>query len=190
MRSNISRHAQFDGMAMCARVESVVKLAGKALTINHTEPEEVIMPPIPIRPGVYKIHAHIIGPGALMTATEYAVKYGAPVIVDRMNPLPIEQEWAIEPAEPVPGSPYAVRLATQEAAGLVTAEDKLWVNNVPRADWAKFTFEAVLGGVKILSEKGLAMRAGYRGSQIEFTPPQPEYQQTWTLEFVRPIDED
>lgn len=146
------------------------------------------MPPIPVKPGVYRIHAHIIGPGAQVTATEYAVKYGAPIIVDRPNPLPIEQEWTIEPAEPVPGSPYVIRLALQERAGLVIAEDKLWVNNVPREEWAKFTFETVLGGVKILSDKGLALRAGYRGSQIELVLPKPEFQETWTLEFIRPID--
>ncbi|MGW4891816.1 hypothetical protein ACWEQL_06055 [Kitasatospora sp. NPDC004240] len=148
------------------------------------------MPPIPIRPGIYKIHAHIIGPGALMTATEYAVQHGAPVIVDRFNPLPIEQEWAIEPAEQIPGAPYVLRLAAHDSAGLVVAEDKLFVNGVPRSDWAKFTFESVLGGVKILSEKGLAMSAGHRGQQIELAVPKPEFQQTWTLEFVRPIDEE
>ncbi|MFC5664545.1 hypothetical protein ACFP3U_16315 [Kitasatospora misakiensis] len=148
------------------------------------------MPPIPVRPGIYKIHAHIIGPGSLVTATEFAVKHGAPVITDRMNPLPIEQEWVIEPVEPAPGAPYVVRLAAHDAAALVIAEDKLFVNNVPRADSAKFTFEAVLGGVKIISEKGLAMRAGHRGAQIGLTEPKPEFQETWTLEFVRPIDED
>lgn len=146
------------------------------------------MPPIPIKPGIYKIHAHIIGPGTVLTATEYAVKYGAPVIVDRINPLPIEQEWAIEPAEPVPGAPYVIRLALQDAAGVVTAEDKLWVNNVPREEWAKFTFETVIGGVKVLSEAGLALNAGFRGQQADLVEPKPEFQQTWTLEFVRPID--
>ncbi|MFE7561624.1 hypothetical protein [Kitasatospora sp. NPDC057500] len=148
------------------------------------------MPPIPVRPGIYKVHAHIIGPGALVTATEYAVKHGAPVIVDRFNPLPIEQEWVIEPTEPVPGAPYVVRLAAHEAAGLVIADGRLFVNSVPRAEWARFTFEAVLGGVKILSEKGLAARAGHRGAQIEIVEPKPEFQETWTLEFVRPIDEE
>ncbi|MEU5437557.1 hypothetical protein AB0G73_29870 [Streptomyces sp. NPDC020719] len=148
------------------------------------------MPPIPVRPGIYKIHAHIIGPATLVTATEYAIKHGAPVIADRLNPLPIEQEWAIEPAEPVPGSPYVIGLAMQEATGLVIAEDKLYVNSVPRAEWAKFTFEGVLGGVKILSDKGLALRAGHRGAQLELVPPKPDFQETWTLEFVRPIDSE
>ncbi|MGW3205494.1 hypothetical protein [Streptomyces sp. NPDC001135] len=147
------------------------------------------MPPIPLKPGVYKLHAHIIGPSSLVTATEYATKHGAPVITDRLNPLPIEQEWVIEPVEPEPGAPYMIRLAAHETAGLVIAEDKLWVNNVPSSEWARFTFEPVLGGVKILSEKGLAWSASHRGAQIELTPPKPEFQQTWTLEFVRPIDE-
>ncbi|AZQ73126.1 hypothetical protein EKH77_19625 [Streptomyces luteoverticillatus] len=146
------------------------------------------MPPIPIKPGIYKIHAHIIGPSSLVTATEYAVKHGAPVIVDRFNPLPIEQEWIIEPAEPVPGSPYVIRLASHDAAGLVIADDKVFVNAVQRSELAKFTFEGVLGGVKILNEKGLALRAGHRGAQIEIVPPKPEFQETWTLEFVRPVD--
>ncbi|MEU9122955.1 hypothetical protein AB0C96_24345 [Streptomyces sp. NPDC048506] len=148
------------------------------------------MSAIPVRPGIYKIHAHIIGPTSLLTATEYAVKHGAPVITDRFNPLPIEQEWAIEPTEPVPGAPYVVRLAHQDQAGLVVAEEKLWVNNVPRAEWAQFTFERVIGGVKILSDKGLALRAGHRGAQIELVAPKPEFQETWTLEFIRPIDEE
>lgn len=146
------------------------------------------MPPIPIKPGIYKIHAHIIGPSSLVTATEHAVKHGAPVIVDRFNPLPIEQEWIIEPAEPVPGSPYVIRLAYQDNAGLVIADDKIFVNAVQRSELAKFTFEGVLGGVKILNEKGLALRAGHRGAQIEVVPPKPEFQETWTLEFVRPVD--
>ncbi|MGG7573356.1 hypothetical protein [Streptomyces sirii] len=148
------------------------------------------MSAIPVRPGIYKIHAHIIGPTSLVTATEYAVKNGAPVITDRLNPLPIEQEWAIEPTEPVPGAPYVIRLAHHDQAGLVVAEEKLFVNSVPRAEWAQFTFERVVGGVKVLSDKGLAWRAGHRGAQIELVAPKPEFQETWTLEFVRPIDEE
>ncbi|MFD0275855.1 hypothetical protein ACFVHB_18385 [Kitasatospora sp. NPDC127111] len=148
------------------------------------------MPPIPIKPGIYKLHAHIIGPTSLLTATEYALKQGAPVITDRLNPLPIEQEWAIEPVEAEPGSPYVIQLAYHREAGLVVPEDKLWVNAVPRADLAKFTFEQVIGGIKIISEKGLALRAGHRGAQIELTEPKPEFQETWTLEYVRPLDEE
>lgn len=145
---------------------------------------------VPIRPGIYRIHAHIIGPSALATATEYAVKSGAPVITDRMNPLPIEQEWAIIPAEPMPGASYVITLAHQESAGLQITDDKLWVNNAPRPELAKFSFEQVIGGVKILSEKGLALRAGHRGAQIELVPPKPEFQETWTLEFIRPLNEE
>ncbi|MFH8787191.1 hypothetical protein [Streptomyces roseoverticillatus] len=148
------------------------------------------MPPIPVRPGIYKIHAHIIGPSALVTATEHAVKYGAPVITDRLNPLPIEQDWIIEPSEPIPGAPYMIHLAHHEAAGLVVQEDKLWVNAVPRAEWSKFTFDRVIGGVKIMSEKHLAFRAGHRGAQIELVEPKPEFQETFTLEFISPVNED
>ncbi|MFI0742968.1 hypothetical protein ACH4PU_33585 [Streptomyces sp. NPDC021100] len=148
------------------------------------------MAPIPVKPGIYKVHAHIIGPTSLLTATEYAVKHGAPVITDRLNPLPIEQEWAVEPVEPMPGAPYVIHLAYHEAGGLVIHEDKLWVNSVARPEWAKFTFERVIGGVKILSDKGLALRAGHRGAQLEFTPPKPEFQETWTLEFIRPLGEE
>ncbi|GHE85465.1 hypothetical protein GCM10018785_61620 [Streptomyces longispororuber] len=148
------------------------------------------MPPIPIKPGIYKIHAHIIGSTSLVTATEYAVKHGAPVITDRLNPLPIEQEWLIEPTEPVPGAPYVIRLAHHEQAGLVVAEDKLYVNAVPRGELAKFTFERVIGGVKILSDKGLALRSGHRGAQITLVEPKPEFQETWTLEFMSPVHEE
>ncbi|MCA6092286.1 hypothetical protein LE181_08945 [Streptomyces sp. SCA3-4] len=148
------------------------------------------MPPIPVKPGIYKIHAHIIGPSALLTATEHATKHGAPVITDRLNPLPIEQDWIIEPAEPVPGAPYVIRLAHHEQAGLVIQEDKLYVNSVPRAELAKFTFERVIGGVKVLSDKGLALRSGHRGAQIVLVPPKPEFQETFTLEFVSPINEE
>lgn len=148
------------------------------------------MSAVPIKPGIYKIHAHIIGPTALATATEYAVKHGAPVITDRLNPMPIEQEWAIMPVEPMPGALYAITLAHQENAGLQINDDKLWVNNAQRNDLAKFMFEPVIGGLKILSEKGLALRAGHRGQQIELVPPKPEFQETWTLEFVRPLDEE
>ncbi|QCX78682.1 hypothetical protein C9F11_25350 [Streptomyces sp. YIM 121038] len=148
------------------------------------------MAPIPIKPGIYKIHAHIIGPSAVVTATEYAVKHGAPVITDRLNPLPIEQDWIIEPVESVPGSPYLVRLAHHEAAGLVIAEDKLYVNSVPRGELAKFTFERVIGGVKIHSDKELALRSGHRGAQITLVPPKPEFQETWTLEYVGPLNEE
>ncbi|WP_329400822.1 hypothetical protein [Streptomyces melanogenes] len=148
------------------------------------------MPPIPVRPGIYKIHAHIIGPTSLVTATEYAVKHGAPVITDRLNPLPIEQDWIIEPVEPIPGSPYVIHLAHHEAAGLVIQEDKLYVNAVERAEWAKFTFDRVIGGVKLLSDKGLALRAGHRGAQLELVEPKPDFQETFTLEFVSPLNEE
>ncbi|WP_435271126.1 hypothetical protein [Streptomyces sp. 1222.5] len=149
------------------------------------------MTAIPVKPGKYRIHAHIIGPTSLLTATEYALKHGAPVITDRFNPLPIEQEWVIDypeaGQEPEAGSPYVLHLAHHDAAGLVVADDKLFVNSVPRTEWTKFTFEAVIGGLKILSEKGLSLRAGHRGAQIELTPPKPEFQETWTLEYVGPI---
>ncbi|CAM5487247.1 hypothetical protein [Streptomyces abikoensis] len=148
------------------------------------------MPPVPVRPGIYKIHAHIIGPSALVTATEHAVKYGAPVITDRLNPLPIEQEWIIQPSEPIPGAPYVIHLAAHESAGLVVQEDKLWVNSVPRPEWAKFTFESVIGGVKILTEKHLAFRANHRGAQITLVDPKPEFQETFTLEFIGSIGEE
>ncbi|KNB52852.1 hypothetical protein [Streptomyces caatingaensis] len=146
------------------------------------------MPPIPVKPGIYKVHTHLIGPGMLVTATEHAVKHGAPLIVDRPYPVPFEQEWAVVPAEPVPGSPYVFHLAYEDRAGIVIAEDKIWVNNVPREEWAKFTFEKVIGGVKILSDKGLAWRAPHRGAQTELVPPKPEFQETWTLEFIRPVE--
>lgn len=146
------------------------------------------MAPIPVKPGKYKIHAHIIGPSSLLTATEYAVKHGAPVITDRFNPLPIEQEWIIDAADhEIVGAPYVIHLAYHPAAGLVVPEDKLYVNSVPRAEWAKFTFERVIGGIKILSDKGLALRAGHRGAQIALVAPKPEFQETWTLEYLGPI---
>ncbi|WP_460065645.1 hypothetical protein [Streptomyces sp. YKOK-I1] len=149
------------------------------------------MASIPVKPGRYKIHAHIIGPTSLLTATEYAVKYGAPVITDRFNPLPIEQEWVIDHPEAgqeiEPGSPYVIHLAYHPAAGLAVTEEKLFVNSVPRTEWTKFTFDSVVGGVKILSDKGLSMRAGHRGAQIELVAPKPEFQETWTLEYAGPI---
>ncbi|MGW7818458.1 hypothetical protein ACWGLF_10055 [Streptomyces puniciscabiei] len=146
------------------------------------------MPPIPVQPGIYKIHAHLIGPGLLVTATEHTSKHGAPTIVDRPVPVPFEQEWAIEPVEPILGAPYVIRLAAAEMAGLVIGDDKLYVNSIPRVEWAKFTFEAVLGGVKIVSEKGLTWVAQHRGAQIELVPPNQEFNSTWTLEFVRPLE--
>ncbi|MCD9195147.1 hypothetical protein [Streptomyces albireticuli] len=48
--------------------------------------------PIPVKPGKYQIHAHIIGPTSLLTATERAVK--------------------------IVGSPYVIHLAYHQAAGL------------------------------------------------------------------------
>ncbi|QIS14375.1 hypothetical protein [Nocardia arthritidis] len=152
------------------------------------------MPPVPIRPGIYKIHAHLIGATSLVTATEHAIEKGAPVITDHLNPMPLEQEWAIVPVEPMPGAPYVMHLAFHETGGLLVDQDRLWVNNVPREQWAKFTFERVIGGVKILSEKGLVWRAGHRGAQIELHPPQSAvqaaFQEAWTLEFVRDLGED
>ncbi|MER5782494.1 hypothetical protein ABT104_12320 [Streptomyces mobaraensis] len=148
------------------------------------------MAPVPVRPGIYKIHAHIIGPTSLVTATEYAVKYGAPVITDRLNPLPIEQEWLIEPFTPEPNAPYVIRLAQHDTAGLIVPEDKLFVNGVKREELAKFHFERVIGGLKILTENDLALRAGHRGAQITVVKPSPEFQETWTLEFISPPNED
>ncbi|MGV9312084.1 hypothetical protein ACWDR0_07800 [Streptomyces sp. NPDC003691] len=80
-----------------------------------------------------------------------------------------------------------IHLAYHEAAGLVVAKDKLYVNSVPKAEWAKFTFERVIGGIKILSDAGLALRAGHRGAQITLVAPKPEFQETWTLEYVGPL---
>ncbi|WP_067537173.1 hypothetical protein [Nocardia crassostreae] len=148
------------------------------------------MASIPVKPGKYKIHARIIGPTSLLTSTEYAVKHGAPVITDRFNPLPIEQEWIIEPATADLGAPYVIHLAYHPVAGLVVTEDKLFVNSVPSSEWTTFTFERVIGGVKILSEKGLALRAGHRGAQIELVDPKPEFQETWTLEYAGPLAEE
>ncbi|GCD41970.1 hypothetical protein [Streptomyces paromomycinus] len=150
------------------------------------------MAPLPVQPGTYKIHAHVIGPSSLLTATKYAVKHGTPVITDRSNPLPIEQEWITDRSEAgqetQAGSPYVIHLAYQPAAGIVVPEDEVYVNSVPRPEWARFTFEAVLGGVKILSDKGLALRAGHRGAQPELVTPEPEFQETWTLEYPGPIE--
>ncbi|MFI9511101.1 hypothetical protein [Nocardia sp. NPDC052566] len=175
-----------DAAHRCTAALTIVSSEGTA----YMREEVQHMPVIPIRPGIYRIHAHIIGPSSLVTATEHAVEHGAPVITDRMNPMPIEQEWAIAPVEPLPGAPYYVHLAMHEAAGLVVHSDRLWVNGVPRGEWAKFTFEGVIGGVKIISDKGLAWRAGYRGAQIQLTQPKPEFQETFTLEFVRPAEEE
>uniref|UniRef100_A0AAU2V5J1 Uncharacterized protein n=1 Tax=Streptomyces sp. NBC_00003 TaxID=2903608 RepID=A0AAU2V5J1_9ACTN len=83
-----------------------------------------------------------------------------------------------------------IHLAHHDAAGLVVAEDKLFVNAVPRSEWAKFTFERVMGGVKILSDKGLAWRAEHRGAQIGLVPPKAEFQETWTLEYVSPLEDE
>ncbi|MEU7227738.1 hypothetical protein [Streptomyces chrestomyceticus] len=117
---------------------------------------------------------------------------GALVITDRLNPLPIEQEWIIDQSEAgqdaQPGSPYAIHLAYHPAAGIVVPEDKVYVTSVPRAEWAQITFERALGGVKILSDKGLALRAGHRRAQGELVAPEHECQQTWTLEYVGPIE--
>ncbi|WP_435283480.1 hypothetical protein [Streptomyces koelreuteriae] len=146
------------------------------------------MAPTPIKPGIYQIHAHLTGPTSLLSATEQAVEHGAPVITDRVNPLLIEPEWIIDVSDPEQaGSPYVIHLSHQPAAGLVVAEDKLFVNTVPRADWAKFTFERGIGGIKILSDKGLALRTGHRGAQIQLAYPKPEFQETWTLEYQNPI---
>ncbi len=146
------------------------------------------MPPIPLKPGVYKLHAHIVGPSSLVTATEYAVKYGAPVITDRSIPSRSNRSGH-RARRARAGSALHDSPRRPRDRGLVIAEDKLWVNSVPSSERARFTFEPVLGGVKILSEKGLAWSASHRGAQIELTPPKPEFQQTWTLEFVRPTDE-
>ncbi|MFH8410916.1 hypothetical protein ACH4FX_40010 [Streptomyces sp. NPDC018019] len=146
------------------------------------------MAPVPVNPGIYRIDAHIIGPSAVLEATEYATKHGAPVITDRQQAFDPEQEWIVEPFESIPGSPYVIRLAHHESAGLVIHEDKLYVNEVPRSEWAKFTFEKVIGGIKILSDKGLAWRSSHRGAQIVLVPPKPEFQETWTLHYVSPIN--
>ncbi|MER5785532.1 hypothetical protein ABT104_28035 [Streptomyces mobaraensis] len=111
---------------------------------------------------------------------------GRVLVVDAVVPPGNEPQ----PAEPVPGAPYVIHLAYHGEAGLVVHEDKLWVNAAPRPEWARFTFERVIGGVKILSDKGLDLHAGHRGAQVELTSPQPEFQATWTLEFVRPLGEE
>ncbi|WP_369394598.1 hypothetical protein AB5J72_49095 [Streptomyces sp. CG1] len=44
-------------------------------------------------------------------------------------------------------------------------------------------------GVKLLSDNGLSWRSSHRGAQIELGPPKPEFQETWTLEFVRSVND-
>lgn len=149
------------------------------------------MAPMPMPPGVYRIHSHLPGPGLVVTATERAIKYGAPVIVEPRLLPPFEQEWAIEAAQPAPGSPYVMHLAFHDLAGIVAAEEKIFVNNVPRPEWSKLTFEPVIGGLRIMSENGLVWAVQHRGQQIELVKPEtPEYSDVWTLEFVRPLEDD
>lgn len=148
------------------------------------------MHPVPIQPGVYQIHSHLPGPGLVVTATEHAIMHGAPVIVEPRLLPPFEQQWAIEAAQAVPGSPYVMHLALQELAGIVTAEEKIYVNNVARAEWSKVTFEPVIGGVRIVAESGLVCAVQHRGQQVQLVKPDtPDYSDIWTLEFIRPLDE-
>lgn len=155
------------------------------------------MPPIPVKPGVYRFYAHIIGPPALITAREHAVEHGLPVNTDRPLYPPILQEWAIEPAEPVPGSPYVISLANdfdEDAAtnpGLVTAEQKLWANNVNRDQWTRWIFAPAVGGLQIVDEKAqLALAAGHFGEQLRLIAPnKSDFHQVWTLDFLRPLGE-
>ncbi|MFI9201829.1 hypothetical protein [Streptomyces sp. NPDC053048] len=154
------------------------------------------MPPIPIKPGVYRFYAHIIGPPALITAREHAVDHGLPVNTDRPLYPPLLQEWIIQPAEPIPGSPYVISLAfdtdgDERHPGLVAADHRLWANAVNRDQFTKWTFAHAIGGLQIIDEKDqLALRAGHFGEQIKLvTPNKADFHQVWTLDFLRPIDE-
>ncbi|MEV6974554.1 hypothetical protein [Kitasatospora sp. NPDC093806] len=37
---------------------------------------------------------------------------------------------------------------------------------------------------------GWRKAAEHRGAQIGLTEPKPDFQETWTLEFIRPVDEE
>ncbi|MFI2206790.1 hypothetical protein ACH47Z_39965 [Streptomyces sp. NPDC020192] len=147
------------------------------------------MPPIPVKPGTYEIDGTILGGRAVVTAGEHASEHGVPLITNRPLYPPFQQTWTIEPLEPIPGSAYVIRLTHHEQTGIVTAEDKLWVDNVPRQDWAKFTFEPALGGFHVLSDNGLALRLVRPGAQIELAPPKQEPQELWHLTF-RPFGDE
>ncbi|WP_224276490.1 hypothetical protein [Streptomyces sp. LS1784] len=121
-------------------------------------------------------------------ATEWAFT-GPLVIARRMGAEDLDAH-RIAPYSP---PEFAALLAAPPAvhdSPSVDAEDKLWVNSVPREELAKFTFEPVLGGLKVLSAKGHAWHASHRGTQIELSKPKAEFQETWTLEYVRPIGEE
>ncbi|MBD0741273.1 hypothetical protein [Streptomyces sp. CBMA152] len=145
------------------------------------------MPPVPIRPGVYRLYAHIFGPPALATAREHPIEHGVPVATDRPLDPPFQQEWAILPIQDTPGAPYQIFLDTHPQVGLLAADDKLFANSVRPEDRTQWTFEPVIGGLQILSDKGLAWRADYLGAQIQLIAQKPEPQATWSLEFLRPI---
>jgi hypothetical protein len=83
-----------------------------------------------------------------------------------------------------------MHLAIHELAGIVAAEEKIYVNNVPRPEWSKLTFEPVIGGVRIVAESGLVLAVQHRGQQVTLVKPDtPDYSDVWTMEFIRPLEE-
>ncbi|MFF9641468.1 hypothetical protein [Kitasatospora aureofaciens] len=135
------------------------------------------MPPVPVKPGSYEIDVTTRGGRDVVTAGEHATEHAAPLITSRPPHPPFKQIRTIEPGEPVPGPPYVIRPTHHEQAGLVIAEDKLGVNDVPRRPWAQFTFEPALGGFRIRSDKGLSLRLLRPGEQFELAAPQRQPQE-------------
>ncbi|MEV0317380.1 hypothetical protein ACIBKX_22785 [Streptomyces sp. NPDC050658] len=139
------------------------------------------MPSIQLPPGVYTFDAHIIGSLARMTAGEERLDHGVPVTTAPFQ-NPFFQEWEVIPE----GSGYRIHLAEQEELILVAVNDRLWVTDSGQP--AIWTFEKTLGGLHIVSEKGLRWNSRYLGGQIDLTPPGDMPNQVWTVRRLGDID--
>ncbi|MEU6993137.1 hypothetical protein ABZ953_21065 [Streptomyces sp. NPDC046465] len=139
------------------------------------------MPSIQLPPGVYTFDAHIIGSLARVTSGQERLDHGVPVTTAAFQE-PFFQEWEVLPE----GPGYRIHLADQEELHLVTAEDRLWVSDSGQP--SIWTFEKTLGGIHILSEKGLRWRSRYLGGQVDVTTPEVLPNQIWTVRRVRDTD--
>ncbi len=115
-----------------------------------------------------------------------------PVITDRLDPLPIEQEWIIDQPEAgqdtPPGSPYVIHLAYPPGRGHRRARGQGL-----RQQRAAFRMGAVhlrAGHRRRQDPVGQGARPARRApcAQIELVALKPEFQETWTLEYVGPSE--
>lgn len=141
------------------------------------------MPAPQLQDGRYTIGAHI-GFRIVLTSTQHAVEFGAPVIAAPELIPPIPQEWRIKRVDQSLPGQYHITPLYNPKGSLVYANEAAWTNDVAPVNWV---IRPTPFGVHIVSDKGLALRADHIGAQIKLAPEDDSPNEAWSFHFLGPI---